>query len=235
MNHKFTTIIAMMTATLLFWISNNLQISQNAVAISGLAGFIVSFFAAVLFYKSIKYSNLRGVMVDDEEWEHECRVSEHLDCMRSMYNMGRFFLLALVAVLFMGCSGKIMYIEYGLDRMAGSDKAKLNEVLSTAPDGRRVSWSNKASNSQYTITPTDTYRMAGGQAADGTPIQRTCREYLIDDVYPYNAHPRNRGHRQLREHACWDPHQGRWYAITTMEARPFIQFGGPVYSNYRRN
>lgn len=134
----------------------------------------------------------------------------------------RHALSALLVLSLVGCGGgRFMYVEYGLDRMSPDDKVRVSRILTNNPDGRRESWYNKASHSQYTVTVTETYRAEG----------RTCRSYLIDDVYPYDSP--NRAHRQLDEHACFDNDTGRWFA-TDHAPRPFIQVGGTNYHNYRR-
>ena len=237
MNHKWVATIGILTAGVFVYMLFNLL--QNPISITaGLFGVLT---LLLMGYKNnVRYKIYLQQLINlpleaSAEEEETIHWFENKQSHKHLLSMGKFVLITSLTFLVAGCSGRIMYVEYGLDRMASEDKIKLSQVLSTAPVGRRVSWYNKASNSQYTVKVTDDYRTGGGQDANGDPQVRRCRTYLIDDVYPYNAHPRNRGHRQIEEDACWDPHQQRWYAINGWGPRPFIQIGGPVYRNWRRD
>lgn len=238
MSYKLASLVSMVMGIALMWLVSNAQIDGVSAAIAGQAGVVFFLLGGWFFYRSIFFANVINSIQSGqvEGTVEQAQKAEKVLSTMAVSRLTKIMLtiaLGLLAVSLMGCGGRIQYVEFGIDRMAGSDKERLSHVLTNNPDGRRSSWYNRASNSQYTITPVRTYWAAGGQLADGTPTQRLCREYLIDDVYPYNAHPNNRGHKQLTEYACWNTHTQRWIAINGHWERPWIKFGGPNYHNWR--
>ena len=233
MNHRFAMFTGAACALMMLWIGTNLNISELAQAIVYQAGIVTFLSCFIIMFKAASFNSLETNAESDEDIVTVRSVAKY-DAQLWFGRISKGFLLILAVVWLTGCGGRIMYVEYGIDRMAPSDKARLSKVLFNNPDGRRESWYNKDTHSQYTITPVHTYWSPGGQNAQGEPERRLCREYLIDDVFPYDAHPQNRGHRQLTEYACLDPHTERWYAISGHWEKPWIKIGGPNYWNYRR-
>ena len=238
MSYKFAAFISLVMSIALLWVVSNAQIDGLPAAISGQAGVIFFLLGIWFFIRSIQFTNTTSQLLSEgmEKDAKEVAVTERAMSMKAVNRLTRVLLMLALGLLITslyGCGGRLQYVEFGIDRMAPADKERLSQVLTDNPDGRRSSWYNRASNSQYTITPVRTYWAAGGQDANGNPKQRLCREYLIDDVYPYNAHPNNRGHMQLTEYACFNEHTLRWVAINGHWERPWIKFGGPNYYNWR--
>ena len=238
MNYKLASVVSLMMGFSLLWLVNNAEIPDLPAAITGQAGVVFFLLGFWFFFRSIVFTNATTNLISEgqEKDAKDLQVAEKTLSMTAVNRITKimlFFVLALLITSLYGCGGRFMYVEFGLDRMAPEDKVRLSKILTNNPDGRRESWYNKRSNTQYTITPVHTYWSSGGQDAHGTPERRLCREYLIDDVFPYQAHPNNRGHKQLTEYACYDTHLDRWYAVSQFE-RPFIQVGGPNYYNWRR-
>ncbi len=238
MNYKIASVVSLLMGTSLMWLVIKAEMPDLPAAITGQAGVVFFLLGFWFFFRSISFANIIN-MIESGQAEgtvKEARTAERLLSSIAINRITKimlFFVLALLITSLYGCGGRFMYVEFGLDRMAPEDKVRLSKILTNNPDGRRESWYNKRSNTQYTITPVHTYWSSGGQDAHGKPERRLCREYLIDDVFPYQAHPNNRGHKQLTEYACYDTHIDRWYAVSQFE-RPFIQVGGPNYHNWRR-
>ncbi len=237
MKHSTAALTSLASSLTLGYIGFNLNISMTAATVSGCAVFWLFIIAVFVNKRGRAYMTARDELELEAPGEvvDEINALENKDAHRMFRLIGFLFLLALIGVMLTGCGGQVMFVEYGLNRMASYDKQKLNHILTNNPDGRRESWYNEASNSQYTITPVQTYFAPGGQDARGTSEKRLCREYLVDDVYPYNAPAERRGHMQLTEFACFDQHQDRWYAINGHAQRPWFTVGGPNYFNRRRN
>lgn len=238
MSFKLTSMISIVMGISLLWLVNAAEINGLSAAITGQAGVIFFLLGLWFFYRSIQYTNTVSHLISEgqESDAVDVLLTEKTQSTKVIGRMTKIMLtivLSLLLTSLYGCGGRLQYVEFGIDRMAGTDKERLSKVLTKNPDGRRESWYNRASNSQYTITPVRTYWAAGGQKPDGTTTQRLCREYLVDDVFPYNAHPNNRGHKQLTEYACWNNHTQRWIAINGHWERPWIKFGGPNYYNWR--
>ena len=238
MNHQWVAAIAFLTTAVFVYMLFNLPFQSEISYAAGMFGVLTLFLMGIknrtrywnyIMHRESLPLESSAEDVDTVDWYENMQSHKHL------FKMGLFVLLIGLTLFLAGCGGRFMFVEYGLNRMAAEDKVKLNKVLSNNPDGRRSSWYNKASNSHYTITPVYTFLAPGGQDRNGDTEQRLCRQYLIDDVYPYNAPKERRGHMQIEDYACYDQIQQRWYAVNGFEVRPFIRVGGPNYFGLRRN
>ena len=105
--------------------------------------------------------------------------------------MQKVIALFLFFIVSTGCSHRVMIVQYGVDTMSPYDREIVVDVLNTHPDGRRWSWTNKASGYQYTMTPVNRYFIED---------DLMCRSFLIDSVWPIRSE--NRRHKQTRHRAC---------------------------------